>query len=37
MKYKFWFAVGSQHLYGPEVLKEVAEHGKINGGRFEQR
>jgi L-arabinose isomerase len=29
MNYKFWFAIGSQHLYGPEVLKEVAEHGKI--------
>lgn len=27
-KYKFWFVVGSQHLYGPEVLKEVAAHAK---------
>ena len=27
-KYSFWFVIGSQHLYGPEVLKEVAEHGK---------
>ena len=27
MAYKFWFAVGSQHLYGPEVLEEVAAHG----------
>lgn len=26
--YKFWFVVGSQHLYGPEVLKEVAQHAK---------
>lgn len=26
MKYQFWFVVGSQHLYGPEVLKEVGEH-----------
>lgn len=24
----FWFVVGSQHLYGPEALKEVAEHAK---------
>ena len=24
-KYKFWFVVGSQDLYGPEVLKTVAE------------
>ncbi len=27
-EYSFWFVIGSQHLYGPEVLKEVAEHGK---------
>jgi len=25
-KYEFWFVVGSQHLYGPEVLKTVAGH-----------
>jgi L-arabinose isomerase len=28
-KYCFWFFIGSQHLYGPEVLKEVHEHGEI--------
>lgn len=28
MKYNFWFIVGSQHLYGEEVLKEVAKHGQ---------
>lgn len=28
-KYKFWFVVGSQHLYGLEVLKEVEVHGKM--------
>jgi len=28
-KYQFWFIIGSQHLYGPEVLKEVADHGTI--------
>lgn len=28
MSNKFWFVVGSQHLYGPEVLKEVASHAK---------
>ena len=27
-EYKFWFTIGSQHLYGPEVLNDVAEHGK---------
>ena len=26
MAYKFWFVLGSQHLYGSEVLKEVAIH-----------
>ncbi|MDD7681194.1 MAG: L-arabinose isomerase [Stecheria intestinalis] len=26
--YTFWFIVGSQDLYGEEVLKIVAEHGK---------
>ena len=25
MKYNFWFIVGSQDLYGEEVLKTVAE------------
>ena len=34
MAYKFWFVVGSQHLYGPEVLKEVAEHAKIMADGF---
>lgn len=24
--YELWFATGSQHLYGPETLKKVAEH-----------
>ena len=23
---KVWFITGSQHLYGPETLKEVADH-----------
>ncbi|MFZ5967313.1 MAG: L-arabinose isomerase [Bacillota bacterium] len=28
--YEFWFVTGSQHLYGPETLKQVAENsGKI--------
>ena len=25
MKYNFWFVVGSQALYGPEVLETVAQ------------
>ena len=28
-KYEFWFVVGSQDLYGPDVLKTVDEHSKI--------
>ncbi|HBF33139.1 TPA: L-arabinose isomerase [Candidatus Sumerlaeota bacterium] len=28
-KYKFWFATGSQTLYGEKCLKVVAEHSKI--------
>lgn len=27
--YKFWFATGSQDLYGEETLREVAEHSRI--------
>lgn len=26
--YVFWFVTGSQHLYGPETLKEVEEHSR---------
>lgn len=31
--YEFWFATGSQHLYGPETLKEVEAHSRqiVNG------
>jgi L-arabinose isomerase len=28
-KYEIWFLTGSQHLYGPETLKQVEEHSKI--------
>lgn len=27
--YEFWFVTGSQHLYGPETLEEVAAHSRI--------
>lgn len=27
--FEFWFITGSQHLYGPETLKQVEEHSKI--------
>lgn len=28
-RYEFWFITGSQHLYGPETLKQVAAHSEI--------
>lgn len=28
-QYEFWFITGSQHLYGPETLRQVAEHSQI--------
>ena len=30
-----WFVTGSQHLYGPETLKEVAEHSKEIAASFD--
>jgi L-arabinose isomerase len=27
-KYTFWFLTGSQHLYGEETLKQVADHSR---------
>jgi L-arabinose isomerase len=27
--FEFWFIIGSQYLYGEEVLKQVAAHGRI--------
>ena len=27
-KYQFWFATGSQDLYGEETLVQVAEHSR---------
>ena len=28
-QFEVWFVTGSQHLYGPETLKQVAEHSEI--------
>jgi L-arabinose isomerase len=33
--YEFWFITGSQHLYGPETLKQVDEHSKIIADSFD--
>lgn len=27
-RYEFWFVTGSQHLYGPETIEEVAVHSR---------
>jgi|SRR5690554_3462258 len=27
--YEVWFVTGSQHLYGPETLEQVAKHSKV--------
>jgi len=35
-KYTFWFVVGSQHLYGPKVLKEVERHAAIMTNGFNE-
>lgn len=34
--YQFWFATGSQDLYGDECLAKVAEHSKIIVGRLNE-
>ena len=26
--YEVWFVTGSQHLYGPKTLEQVAEHSR---------
>src|SRR5512138_550670 len=28
-KFEVWFVTGSQHLYGPETLQQVAEHSQV--------
>jgi len=34
--YEFWFVTGSQHLYGEETLKQVAEHSKLIAKSFDK-
>ncbi len=41
-KYEVWFVTGSQHLYGPKMLEQVAEHSQeiaraLVGGHAGQR
>jgi L-arabinose isomerase len=35
-QYEVWFVTGSQHLYGEETLKQVAEHSKQIAKAFDQ-
>jgi len=37
MKYNFWFVVGSQDLYGEEVLKTVAERAQEMAAKMSER
>ena len=32
-----WFVTGSQHLYGPETLKQVAAHSQEIAAALERR
>jgi len=32
-----WFVTGSQHLYGPETLKQVAENSKTIAASFDEK
>ncbi|MGG4104794.1 L-arabinose isomerase [Paenibacillus lautus] len=34
--HSFWFVTGSQHLYGPETLEQVAEHSRIVATEFDK-
>jgi L-arabinose isomerase len=33
--YEVWFVTGSQHLYGPETLKQVAAHSQEIANAFD--
>lgn len=35
-QYEVWFVTGSQHLYGPKTLEQVAEHSKEIAAFFEK-
>lgn len=34
--HSFWFVTGSQHLYGPETLEQVAEHSRKIAEQFDK-
>jgi len=36
-QYEVWFVTGSQHLYGPETLKQVAENSKVIAASFSEK
>ena len=35
-KLEVWFVTGSQHLYGPETLQQVADHSQKIARAFDQ-
>ena len=35
-KFEVWFVTGSQHLYGPETLQQVADHSQKIARAFDQ-
>ena len=35
-KMEVWFVTGSQHLYGPETLQQVADHSQKIAKAFDQ-
>jgi len=34
-QYEVWFVTGSQHLYGPKTLEQVAANSKVIAGAFD--
>jgi len=36
-QFELWFVTGSQHLYGPETLKQVADNSKVIAAAFSEK
>ena len=36
-EYEVWFVTGSQHLYGPETLEQVAKNSKVIAASFDEK
>lgn len=35
-RFEIWFVTGSQHLYGEETLKNVADHSSVIAGALSE-